>query len=149
MARTVVKVEGLREVEQALGQLGKSTGRNVMRRVAMKRLQPIAEAMREKAPDDPVTGGNDLKTSITVTTKRPKRHKKVSEVEAYAGPGQLPQAHLQEFGAPQHGPQPFARPAWDNGKDEILPGLADDFWVEIEKAAQRQARKTARLAAKG
>lgn len=149
MSRSSVKVEGLREVEAALGQLGKATGRNVMRRVAVKRLQPIAEAMREKAPDDPKTGGNDLKTSITVTTKRPKRHKKIAEVEAYAGPGQLPQAHLQEFGAPQHGPQPFARPAWDTGKGDILPGLAEDFWVEIDKAAQRAARKTARLAAKG
>jgi HK97 gp10 family phage protein len=142
-------VEGLRQVEQALGQLGKATGRNVMRRVAIKRLTPIADDMRERAPDDPNTGGEDLRNSIAVTTKRPRRHKKVSEVEAHAGPGQLPQAHLQEFGAPQHGPQPFARPAWDAGKDEILPGLAEDFWDEIKKAADRQARKTARLAAKG
>lgn len=149
MPRVTVRVEGLREIEQALTAIGKSTGRNVMRRVAIKRLEPIAEAMREKAPDDPNTGGNDLRSSITVTTKRPRRHKKRDEVEAYAGPGQHPQAHLQEFGAPQHGPQPFARPAWDHGKDEILPGVGEDFWVEIKKAADRQARKTARLAVKG
>lgn len=140
-----VKVEGLREVNDALGQLPKATGRNVMRRVAVKRLEPMAEDMRARAP----VGHADLKESITVTTKRPKRHRKVSEVEAHVGPGQLPQAHLQEFGAPQHAPQPFARPAWDAGKNDLLNGITDDFWDEINKAAARLAKKTARLAAKG
>lgn len=143
--RTTVKVEGLREVEQALADLGKATGRNVMRRVAVKRLEPIADEMRRRVP----VAQSDLKDSIAVTTKRPKRHRKVSEVEAFAGPGRHPQAHLQEFGTEHHGPQPFARPAWDHGKGDLLTGLADDFWTEIEKAAARQARKTARLAAKG
>ena len=140
-----VKIEGLREVNDALGQLPKATGRNVMRRVAIAQLQPIAEDMRAHAPVHVA----DLKDSITVTTKRPRRHKKVSEVEAYAGPGQQPQAHLQEFGTVNHGPQPFTRPAWDRGKDDLLPGLAAAFWDEINKAAARLAKKTARLAAKG
>ena len=43
MAKGVtVSIEGLREVDAALGQLGKATGRNVMRRVAVARLEPIA-----------------------------------------------------------------------------------------------------------
>lgn len=140
--RWTVKVEGLKEVNDALGQLPKATGRNVMRRVAIKRLEPIAEEMRSRAPVDDA----DLKDSITVTTRKPRRRRKVSEVEAYAGPGRHPQASLQEFGTAHHGPQPFARPAWDNGKGDLLPGLADDFWEEINKAAQRLARKSARLA---
>lgn len=146
MAKGVtVKVEGLREVDAALGQLGKATGRNVMRRVAVARLQPIAEDMRDKAPVDQ----SDLRDSIIVTTKNPKRNRKRSQVEAHAGPGRHPQAHLQEFGTQHHGPHPFVRPAWDAGKDELLEGIADDLWTEIEKAAARQARKAARLAAKG
>lgn len=140
-----VKIDGLREIDAALGQLGKATGRNVMRRVALKRLQPIADDMKAKAP----VAQSDLRDSIAVTTKRPKRHRKESEVEAYAGPGRHPQAHLQEFGTNKHGPQPFARPAWDGGKTELLDGIKDDFWEEISKAAARQARKAARLAAKG
>jgi HK97 gp10 family phage protein len=145
MSRTTVRVEGLKQVEAALGQLGKATGRNVMRRVAVARLEPIAEAMREKAPVDQT----DLRDGIAVSTKRPRRHRKTSEVEAYAGPGQHPQAHLQEFGTQHHGPQPFARPAWDGGKDALLEGIAEDLWSEIGKAAERQAKKAARLAAKG
>jgi hypothetical protein len=41
------------------------------------------------------------------------------------------------------------RPAWDSGKDALLEGIADDLWAEISKAAARQAKKAARLAAKG
>lgn len=146
MAKGVmVKIEGLREVDAALGQLGKATGRNVMRRVAIKRLQPIADEMKANAPVDQ----SDLRDSIIVTTKNPKRNRKRSEVEAHAGPGRHPQAHLQEFGTAHHAPQPFARPAWDGGKDALLEGITDDFWTEIEKAAARQAKKAARLAARG
>jgi HK97 gp10 family phage protein len=145
MARTTVRVEGLKQVEAALGQLGKSTGRNVMRRVAVARLEPMAEEMRRLAPVDQT----DLRDSIAVSTKRPRRHRKTSEVEAYVGPGQHPQAHLQEFGTVNHPPQPFARPAWDGGKDALLEGIAEDLWSEIGKAAERQAKKAARLAAKG
>ena len=142
-------IEGLSDVDAMLGDLKKATGRNVMRRVALKALQPIAEDTRQRAPDDPRTGGMDLKNSITATTKKPKGHRKEAEVEAYAGAGPVPHAHLQEFGTVNHGPQPFARPAWDAGKDQIIPGLAEDFRVEIDKATQRAARKAARLAAKG
>ena len=146
MARGVkVSVEGLREVDAALGELGKATGRNVMRRVALARLEPIAEEMRRLVPVD----SGDLKDGISVTTKNPRRNRKRSEVEAHAGPGRHPQAHLQEFGTAHHAPQPFARPAWDGGKDALLEGIADDFWTEIEKAAARQAKKAARLAARG
>lgn len=144
MARTV-KIEGLREIDKALGELGKSTGRNVMRRVAVKRLEPMAEEMRRRVPVD----SGDLRDGITVTTRNPRRNRKRSEVEAHAGPGRHPQAHLREFGGDGNPPAPYVRPAWDNGQDALLDGIKDDLWSEIEKAAQRQARKAARLAAKG
>lgn len=139
------KIEGLREIDRALGELGKTTGRNVMRRVAVARLQPMAEEMRRLVPVD----AGDLKDSITVTTKNPRRNRKQSEVEAHAGPGRHPQGHLREFGGDGSPPQPFVRPSWDGGKDALLEGIGKDLWAEVEKAAQRQARKAARLAARG
>lgn len=155
-----VKVEGLREINDALGQLPKATGRNVMRRVAVKRLEPMAEDARSRAPDNPATGGNDLRESIAVSTqlagyaKRLNRRSK-AEIEAHMGPAGRggkkapPQGSQQEFGNVNHPPQPFMRPAWDAGKHDLLNGITDDFWDEINKAAARQAKKTARLAAKG
>ena len=160
MAKGVtVSVEGLREVDAALGVLGKVLARNVMRRVAVKRLQPMAETARQLAPDDPNTAGNDLKASIAVSTKLGKRQGKLnrrsrSEVEAHMGPagpgGNVPpQGIQQEFGNKNHGPQSFMRPAFDQGKNALIDGIGEDFWVEISKAAERKARKAARLAARG
>ena len=160
MAKGVkVSVDGLREVDAALGELGKATGRNVMRRVAIARLEPMAEEARRLAPDDPDTDGNDLKTSIAVSTRLGKRQGKLnrgskSEAEAHMGPagpgGNVPpQGTQQEFGNKNHPPQPFMRPAWDGGQDALLEGIKDDLWAAIEKAAARQAKKAARLAARG
>ena len=160
MARTTVRVEGLKELDAALAALGKATGRNVLRRVAVARLQPMADDARRRAPDDPKTGGNDLRHSIDVSTKsagyaaRINRNGK-SEAEAYMGPAghggakAPPQGSLQEFGTVNHGPQPFMRTAWDSGKAALLDGIKDDLWAEVAKAAARQAKKAARLAAKG
>lgn len=150
------KVDGLREIDAAIGDLGKATGRNVLRRVAVKRLEPMADAARALTPDDPKTGGNDLKTSIAVSTQLGTRQRKMnrlskSEAEAHMGPSgpdgkSPPQGVMQEFGTAHHGPQPFMRPAWDQGKDALVDGVGTDLWEEIEKAAARQARKAARLA---
>ena len=151
-----VRVDGLRELEKALSDLPKATGKNVLRRVLKKRAQPVADAMRATAPDDPATGGNDLKSSIGVSTKLSPRqrglHRKFggkAAVEMFVGAGPVPHAHLQEFGTVNHSPQPFARPAWDSGKGPLLEGLKDDIWAEIATAAARLAKKQARLAAKG
>lgn len=156
MARETVKIEGLRELEAALAELPKATGKNVLKRVLMKRGQPIADAMRAMAPDDPATGGNDLRSSIAVGTKLSPRqaglHRKMfrddkAAVEVFVGAGPLPQAHLQEFGTVHHGPQSYARPAWDENQGTVLDGIAVDLWTEIENAAARVARKKARAAA--
>lgn len=158
MAATTVRVEGLAELEAALRELGKATGKNVLRRVAKARLAPIAAAMKAKAPDDPETHGNDLRSSIVVSEKLSRRQASLagggarmtsqgfrsdakSGITMYAGPGALVQAIQQEFGNVNHGAQPFVRPAWDQGKGRLLPGLAQDIKAEIDKAVARKAKR--------
>lgn len=157
MARNTVHVEGLRELEKALAELPKATGKAVLRRVLKKNAGPMAAAAKAAAPDDPATGGKDLKSTIGVGTRLSKRqaglHRKMfrddrASVEMFVGAGPLPQAHLQEFGTVNHGPQSFMRPAWDNGQRPLLDGIARDLGSEIDRAAKRLARKQARLAAK-
>jgi HK97 gp10 family phage protein len=152
---TTFKIEGLRELEAALADLPQATGKNVLRRVLLKRAQPMAEDMRARAPDDPETHGYDLRNSITASTRLSPRqagiHRKMfrderSSVEVFVGAGPVPHAHMQEYGTVNHGPQAFARPAWDVGQGRLLDGLKDDIWAEIKKSADRLARKTARLA---
>lgn len=152
-----VKISGLRELERALRQLPKSTGKAALRRVLKKRAQPVADDMRALAPVDPKSEG-DLRESIGVSTKLSKRQRKLhrktfrndkAAVEMFVGAGPDPAAHQQEFGNVNHGPQSFARPAWDANKTQMLEGIKDDLWKEIEKSAQRFAKRQAKLAAKG
>ena len=143
-----VRVLGLSQLEQGLSELPRATGKNVLRRVLRQRGELIAERARNLAPIDE----GDLKDSIAVSTKlsrsqRRKRRKKAT-VEMFVGPGTHPQAITQEFGTWFHPPQPFMRPAWAAEKGSILEDLSGDLWTEIDKAAQRIARKQARLAKK-
>ncbi|WP_340109462.1 HK97-gp10 family putative phage morphogenesis protein [Pikeienuella sp. HZG-20] len=168
MASTRFTVEGLRELEKALEDLRPATAKNVARRALVKATQPVADHMSELAPPGKY---NNLKRSIGISTRLSDRqkalHRKMfrsdrTSVELFLGPDYRRSgnhAHLVEFGTAERRhksgksvgrmpPHPFARPAWDAGKQGILTRLADLMWVEIEKAAARAARKAARLAKK-
>lgn len=156
--KTTVKVEGLSDLDAALGALaaeyGTAAGKGVLRRVGIKALQPMAETARGLAPDDPATGGNDLKNSITVGTKLNKRQAGLARkdqdkalVTVYMGTAD-PAGVPQEFGTVNHGPQPFMRPAWDSDKDGALKIVAGELGPEIEKTAARIAKRRAAKAAR-
>jgi len=154
--KTRVSVTGLRELDRALGELSKASANGVLRRIGLKALQPVADTMAALAPDDPATGGNDLRSSIGVGTKLSRRQAQQNRkredksfVEVYAGAGPLPQAHLQEFGTVNHPPQPFARPAWAENKDRVLEIVKSDLGDEIIKTARRVAKRAAAKALRG
>jgi HK97 gp10 family phage protein len=142
------KIEGLRECEDALRELPKATGKNVLRRALMAAGQPILDAARQLAPE--LTGA--LKRSHAAGTKltgpQKEKHKAESAVEIFVGPSGLPQAITQEFGTVNHPAQPFMRPAWDGNKMAALNLMRQSLADEIEKARARLARKAARLLAK-
>lgn len=149
MARTVVKVEGLKELEAALKQLPRATAKNVMKRVLMQAGQPVADKAESMAP---VKTGK-LQKSIDIGSRLTRRQKasspKQSAVEVYIGVGRsLPQGVFQEFGTVRNGPKPFMRPAWDGLGMQVLDDIKRLTWTEIDKAAARLSRKAARLAAK-
>ena len=144
-------IEGLRELDIALGELPKTVAKNTLVRVGKKRMQPTAEAMRAKA-----TGGNDLRSSIAVSTKLSPRqaalHRREIKsgaaekqfAEVFTGAGPLPQAHLTEYGSVNNAPVGWGRSAWDETKGGVLPGIGADLWDEIQKSAARQAKRAAR-----
>lgn len=150
-----VKLSGFKELEQQLDRLSKSAGKAVLRRALIKSAHPMAELAFNMAPDDPETNGNDLRASIGVGTKlstrQAKLHRKMfrndkAAVEVFVGAGNLPHAHLQEFGTFKMGPQPFMRPAWDQDKHALLDRLSDELWAELSKAIRRADAKAARQA---
>ncbi len=147
-----IRIEGLKELDRALGQLPVATGKNVLRRVARAALEPIIADAKTKVH---VLSG-DTRGSLAVSTKLSHRqkalHKKLvrgdkTSVEMFAGAGPhnfAPQAIFEEFGTVKQPPHPFLRPAWDGGKMPMLNGIKRDLWAEIKRAAARVARKKAR-----
>jgi HK97 gp10 family phage protein len=167
--KTVVQVEGLRALDEALGQLPKSIGRAVLRRTLVMAGEPIAEAARSMAPTRP--SGGQLRDSIAVSTKvknpvgkaeygralaqglgvgaarqalRDARRAAAGEgafVEMYVGPSTSGwYAHFVEFGTAKAAPQPFMRPAWDSNKDRALDIIKRELGGQIIAAAKRVGR---------
>ncbi len=60
-----IKIEGLKELDRALGELTKATARNVLKRVLVKAGEPIAQAARNLAPVD----SGELRDSIQVSSR--------------------------------------------------------------------------------
>lgn len=151
--RSSFKFEGFKELSAAFDQLSKATGKAVMRRAVKKAAEPFRLTAIDLAPVDQ----GDLRNSIIVSTRlsrsqqREARREQKSYVEVHFGPssdgstGVLNYATQVEFGTQHAGPQPYMRPAWDQNFDKALPIMAEELKVEIGKAAQRAARKSARL----
>lgn len=152
-----MKIDGLSELDAALGafaaEYGKASGKAVLRRVADKALQPMAETARRLAPDDPETQGKDLKASIAVGGKLTKRQASLARkdqnkatVTRYMGTAD-PAGVPQEFGTVNHGPQAFMRPAFDQDKRGAIEIVGKELGPEIEKTASRLAKRRAKKAA--
>lgn len=146
MATVTVKIEGLRELDAALGKLPKATAKAVLRRVLREAGEPIARTARSMAPREEM----HLFESIDVGTKLSRRqaglHKErggKAFQEMFVGTNN-PAGVQQEFGNSRHGPQPFMRPAFDAKKMEALDIITTLLWGEIEKTAARVAKRAAR-----
>ncbi|MDP3493427.1 MAG: hypothetical protein Q8R82_09950 [Hyphomonadaceae bacterium] len=145
-ANISIKLEGLKELDAALGEFPQATAKNILRRTGAYALEPFDKAWRAKAPR--LTGALEKSGSVGSKLTRSQRqaHERESFVEVFAGPGPNPQAIQQEFGNQNHGPQSFMRPAWDETQNEVAARVKDGLAAEIDKAAKRAARKALKLA---
>jgi hypothetical protein len=151
------KVEGLKELEQALDDLSEAAGKGVLRRSLKKAAQPMADLMQDLAPRGE-TATDELAEGVKIGARLSKRqsrmHKRMfrderASVEMFVGPGPDPAAWNQEFGNIRHGAQPFARPAWDAEKMPTLKRLGPLLWAELNKSLARAKRKAERQRRKG
>lgn len=149
---TTVRVEGLRELDDALGEMKKATAANILRRTLLKAGAPIEAMAKALAPRKT---GRLADVSISLVPASPSKmtrtgrgaYDKKSFVEVLVEAGPEPQAVTQEFGTVNHPPHPFMRPAWLANKMAALAIVKKELWEEIQKAAARAARKAAKLAA--
>lgn len=146
MAKETVKIEGLREIDRALGQLPKSTGKAVLRKVLKDAGEPLASAARRNAPRDEWHLYESIDVSTRLSRRQRAMHRKENKPtfqEMFVGTNN-PAGVQQEFGNDRHVAQPFMRPAWDAEKRNTLDLIVNSLWGEIEKAARRLAKKAAR-----
>lgn len=156
MAKQLMRVEGLKELDMALQALAEEfserNAKNVLRGALKDGGEVFAAEARSLVPDDPRTGAPDLKSSIGVGAVLSQRQKRVtrkeSAIEVYAGAGPRPYAHLQEFGTAHHGPQPFLRPAFDNSWRGVLAMIVTRTRERLADTVARLSRKAERDAAK-
>lgn len=143
-----IKLEGFRELDRALADLPKATGKRASRQALMKAGQIVADAGRANAPIGPT--GN-LAASYGVGTKLTRRqskmHKRESPQEVFVGPND-PAAVQTEFGNEHQAAEPHLRPAWDANQSKVLDTIKQELISEIGKATARAERKAARMARK-
>jgi hypothetical protein len=150
-----VKVAGLSDLDRALGDLPKATARAVLRRTGLNALAPFVASVKAKAPIDadpantPKRPPGTLRDSYHAGTRLNKSQAKEARrggksfAEVYAGTND-PAGVQTEFGNVHQAAQPHARPAWDATQDEALAIVGTELGAEIEKAANRLAKKAAR-----
>lgn len=150
-----VRTEGFAELERALAELGRgATQKASLRRAAVKALQPVAALAETLAPRDKGTLAVSIGVGTRLTRRQAGLHRRMfandrAAVEVFAGAGGLAQATQMEFGNFKDAPQAFMRPAWDAEGRATLERLATELWADIRRTAARQARRAARLAARG
>lgn len=141
-------VKGLREINDVLKSLPRATGKATLTRFGKKRLEPMRDTAKAKAPVDEA----ELRDSIIVSTRqgthgqRKRRFADKATVEVYMGPSHDQHGHAvaQEMGSINNAPAGYMRGAWDQHNGELLDNLADDLGTVVNATAQRRARKIAR-----
>jgi HK97 gp10 family phage protein len=144
-----VKIEGLRELDQALSELPKATARNTLQRALKKGAEHVRDVWQ---PEVPVLSGHyqhsiivGPSSKLTGRQKRDAKREGKFFAEMHVGTSD-PAGQMLEFGNIHMPANPTARPAWDITQESVLEGIAKDLGDEIEKARARRARKAARLA---
>jgi HK97 gp10 family phage protein len=153
---TIVKLEGFDELERALKELPKATGKNVLRRIAKGALEPMADRAAALAPHR--TGR--LSFSIAVSEKRTRRaatwvkgrgfrQAASTGITMAMGPASgfgaaLNYATYDEFGTIDTPAFAYMRGAWHGGAVPALEYFKGNLANEIAKAARKLAAKRAK-----
>lgn len=144
------KIEGLRELDAALGEFKKATAKAIIRRTLKKAAEGMAAAAERNAP---VLSGQ-LRESIAIGTKLTRRQARLAKkdpdkdfVTVYMGPNN-PAAVPQEFGTFDQKAQPFMRPAFAAEAENTIGRVRDIMRTEIDKTVERARKRAMRAAAK-
>ena len=145
-----IQIEGLRELSQRIAKLQ----RDVQLKIARSATNAGAQVIKRRAKDRITSNSSKNQTSIDtgsllnavvvkrlgksesnltsehiVAVRRRKSGRKTKTLQATA-----PHAALVEFGTVHQPPEPFMRPAFDEGKEEALGKMIAKLEAGIDKA---------------
>lgn len=170
-----VTVEGLSDLEDALKELPKATGKNCVRRALVAAATPIVFeasvlirvrriAVRVAVSKIKFTSGNAGKQAFAEAMANGATREEAGAAAHAANAATDDDPNLTsgvamigptreafygfEFGTIHQAPQPFMRPAWDDNKQSALQLIQTELKTQIEKARQRIVAKQQRLLAK-
>lgn len=143
------EVDGLADLDRALAELPKGLAGGVLRRVLVKRAEPVRDRWKANAPRESGAYAESVIVGTRLTGRQAKQARREGKdfAEVYVGTAD-PAGMQQEFGNVNHPAQAHARPAWDAMQDATLAGIGEDLAAEIEKTRVRVARRAAARAAK-
>lgn len=151
--------DGFKELEENLKRLEKlSTQRSVMRKAIDDASKHIVDQAKSYAPfrTGRLEGSIKMSGKLNKSQSRLEKGNRETDTEITRYLGSTDQkAHLIEFGTaprtnggkfagsqhPGTSPDPFLRPAWENGKKEVIPNLKDTLVKRINAAIKRQNSK--------
>lgn len=159
MAETSVTVEvrGLKELEDALKELGNAAAGKVLFSSLMAAGLPIQKAAQALAPVSPTahyryTKGRGKKLIPSGTLRKNIGRKRLRSNRGETGAeigiswkGNAFYGRFIEFGTSKLAPKPFLRPAFDAKKDEALAIFKEKLAANIEKQRAIIAARTAGL----
>lgn len=154
MGRVTVRVEGLRQLGEAMRELGSVTAKRIASSMTSAgagviRKDAIARAPEHHEPhtvDGVLVQPGNLKRNI-VRKKISARQTDLTSEHVVTVRGKKKDGYaarygrLQEFGTVHHAPQPFLRPAFDTKKRAAVEAMKKTGERRIIAAAKKAARK--------
>lgn len=146
------EVQGLKELDKQLANLGAKGGLKVLRKAARKGMGPVKNQMEDNAPFDSdkdaasssfgnkleaAARSEHLKDKIKMTSKKlDKKGGSNNALTVRVGPTR---AHAQkaiaaEYGTTKQQAEPFMRPALFDNKDQVIRTMKNVLVAEIQRA---------------
>lgn len=138
MAETV-KLEGAKELDRALAELGKTVATRLGRKANREAAKVIERAVVAAAPTgkDPPSKYGRLKSNIRVTKQKTTRE---TEVRHIVHTGNAFWGRYLEFGTVRMQPHPFFRSAYEGAQNEAVAAQITVLRAGIEREAARLAK---------
>lgn len=138
--------EGGAALAKALEALPEAVGRSVMVEALKAGAAPMKDRMEMNAPLDLTAHHPHLAENIGVSVTRDVNGEAVDRLTQTAvavGPTKnFFYGFFDEFGTARQGAQPWARPAFDEGKEEGLDIIGRAAWAAIERKAKAVSPQT-------